>query len=71
MRKVWFITGSSRGFGRELVRAALDTGDAVVATALTVADGYFYFGGQPIVTTHRQAHDERPGRPNRGGSIGS
>ena len=33
MSKVWFITGSSRGFGRELVRAALDTGDAVVATA--------------------------------------
>jgi NAD(P)-dependent dehydrogenase (short-subunit alcohol dehydrogenase family) len=33
MSKVWFITGSSRGFGRELVGAALDTGDAVVATA--------------------------------------
>src|SRR6201988_1475916 len=33
MRKVWFITGSSRGFGRKLVRAALDTGDAVAATA--------------------------------------
>lgn len=33
MSKVWFITGSSRGFGRELVRAALDAGDAVVATA--------------------------------------
>jgi NAD(P)-dependent dehydrogenase (short-subunit alcohol dehydrogenase family) len=33
MRKVWFITGSSRGLGRELVRAALDTGDAVAATA--------------------------------------
>jgi NADP-dependent 3-hydroxy acid dehydrogenase YdfG len=26
-------SGSSRGFGRELVGAALDTGDAVVATA--------------------------------------
>src|SRR5246127_593553 len=33
MSKVGFITGSSRGFGRELVRAALDTGDEVVATA--------------------------------------
>jgi NAD(P)-dependent dehydrogenase (short-subunit alcohol dehydrogenase family) len=33
MRKVWFITGSSRGSGRELVRAALDNGDAVAATA--------------------------------------
>jgi NAD(P)-dependent dehydrogenase (short-subunit alcohol dehydrogenase family) len=33
MNKVWFITGSSRGFGRELVRAALDAGDMVAATA--------------------------------------
>jgi NAD(P)-dependent dehydrogenase (short-subunit alcohol dehydrogenase family) len=33
MSKVWFITGSSRGLGRELVRAVLDTGDAVAATA--------------------------------------
>jgi NAD(P)-dependent dehydrogenase (short-subunit alcohol dehydrogenase family) len=33
MSKVWFITGSARGFGRELVRAALDAGDAVAATA--------------------------------------
>src|SRR5258707_2699563 len=33
MQQVWFITGSSRGFGRALVRAALDAGDRVVATA--------------------------------------
>ena len=33
MSKVWFITGSSRGLGRELVLAALHTGDAVAATA--------------------------------------
>jgi NAD(P)-dependent dehydrogenase (short-subunit alcohol dehydrogenase family) len=33
MSKVWFITGSSRGFGRELVSAALRAGDAVAATA--------------------------------------
>jgi NAD(P)-dependent dehydrogenase (short-subunit alcohol dehydrogenase family) len=33
MNKVWFITGSSRGFGRELVRAALEAGDDVAATA--------------------------------------
>jgi NAD(P)-dependent dehydrogenase (short-subunit alcohol dehydrogenase family) len=33
MSKVWFITGLPRGFGRELVRAALDNGDAVAATA--------------------------------------
>lgn len=31
--QVWFITGSSRGFGRELVAAALEAGDRVVATA--------------------------------------
>ncbi|MGW1071187.1 SDR family NAD(P)-dependent oxidoreductase [Streptomyces sp. NPDC002537] len=29
----WFITGSSRGFGRSLAAAALKAGDAVVATA--------------------------------------
>ncbi|CAN5618507.1 SDR family NAD(P)-dependent oxidoreductase [soil metagenome] len=33
MRRVWFVTGSSRGFGRALVQAALDTGDVVAATA--------------------------------------
>ena len=33
MEKVWFITGSSRGFGRELVQAALEAGDVVAATA--------------------------------------
>jgi NAD(P)-dependent dehydrogenase (short-subunit alcohol dehydrogenase family) len=30
---VWFITGASRGFGRELAAAALQGGDQVVATA--------------------------------------
>ena len=33
MPKVWFITGSSRGFGRALATAALEGGDQVVATA--------------------------------------
>jgi NAD(P)-dependent dehydrogenase (short-subunit alcohol dehydrogenase family) len=31
--RVWLITGSSRGFGRDLAVAALDRGDRVVATA--------------------------------------
>ena len=31
--KVWFITGASRGFGREWTIAALDRGDKVAATA--------------------------------------
>ncbi|HTU25083.1 MAG TPA: oxidoreductase [Pirellulales bacterium] len=30
---VWFITGTSQGFGHELVRAALGRGDRVVATS--------------------------------------
>jgi NAD(P)-dependent dehydrogenase (short-subunit alcohol dehydrogenase family) len=33
MSKVWLVTGSSRGFGWEIVRAALESGDSVVATA--------------------------------------
>jgi NAD(P)-dependent dehydrogenase (short-subunit alcohol dehydrogenase family) len=33
MEKIWFITGSSRGFGREIAEAALGRGDRVVATA--------------------------------------
>jgi NAD(P)-dependent dehydrogenase (short-subunit alcohol dehydrogenase family) len=33
MSKVWFVTGSSRGFGRLWVEAALDRGDKVAATA--------------------------------------
>ncbi len=31
--RTWFITGASRGFGREWTLAALERGDAVVATA--------------------------------------
>jgi NAD(P)-dependent dehydrogenase (short-subunit alcohol dehydrogenase family) len=31
--KTWFITGTSRGFGREWTKAALERGDRVTATA--------------------------------------
>lgn len=31
--KIWFITGTSRGFGREWALAALERGDSVAATA--------------------------------------
>ena len=31
--KTWFITGTSRGFGREWTKAALERGDRVAATA--------------------------------------
>ncbi|NYE61154.1 NAD(P)-dependent dehydrogenase (short-subunit alcohol dehydrogenase family) [Duganella sp. 1224] len=33
MSKVWFVTGSSRGLGRDIVEAALRAGDRVAATA--------------------------------------
>jgi NAD(P)-dependent dehydrogenase (short-subunit alcohol dehydrogenase family) len=33
MSKTWFITGTSRGFGREWALAALERGDKVAATA--------------------------------------
>ncbi len=35
--KTWFITGTSRGFGREWALAALERGDSVVATARDVS----------------------------------
>lgn len=34
-QRVWFITGTSQGFGKELVKAALQMGDIVVATSRT------------------------------------
>ena len=36
-QKVWFITGASRGFGREWVTAALERGDRVAGTARDTA----------------------------------
>lgn len=33
MSKVWFVTGASHGFGRQLTEAALGRGDQVAATA--------------------------------------
>src|ERR1700722_12892425 len=35
--KVWFITGTSKGFGRDWAIAALERGDHVVATARDVS----------------------------------
>src|SRR3954452_9374914 len=37
MAKTWFITGASRGFGREWTIAALERGDTVAATARDTA----------------------------------
>jgi NAD(P)-dependent dehydrogenase (short-subunit alcohol dehydrogenase family) len=70
--KIWFITGTSRGFGREWAIAALERGDKVAATArdtATLDDLVERFGDAllPIqldVTDHdadfaavKQAHD--------------
>lgn len=38
MKRTWFITGASRGFGRIWAEAALERGDQVTATARKVAD---------------------------------
>lgn len=37
MTKVWFITGASRGFGKEFAKNALQRGDQVAATARDTA----------------------------------
>lgn len=38
MKKIWFITGSSRGLGRSLAEAVLAAGDYVAATARNIND---------------------------------
>jgi NAD(P)-dependent dehydrogenase (short-subunit alcohol dehydrogenase family) len=49
MSKVWFVTGSSRGLGRNFVEAALSRGDKVAATARTTA------GFDELVATYGEA----------------
>ena len=44
MGKVWLVTGASRGLGFEIARAALDAGEAVVATARSAASVREAFG---------------------------
>ncbi len=60
--KVWFITGTSRGFGREWAIAALERGDKVAATArdtATLADLAEKYGDAllpiPLDVTDRDA----------------
>lgn len=55
--KTWFITGTSRGFGREWAVAALERGDRVAATARDAAsldDLVAQYGGDAV---HAQALD--------------
>ena len=48
-KRVWLITGASRGMGASFVRAVLDAGDAVVATARRAADVAAAFANEPEV----------------------
>jgi NAD(P)-dependent dehydrogenase (short-subunit alcohol dehydrogenase family) len=65
MRKVWFVTGSSRGLGRAVVEEVLKAGHQVVATARnvdTLRDLAGAYGKQVLpqpldVTDPRQAQD--------------
>jgi NAD(P)-dependent dehydrogenase (short-subunit alcohol dehydrogenase family) len=72
MPKTWFITGASRGFGREWTIAALERGDTVAATArdtATLDDLVERFGDQilpirldvtdrdAVFAAVREAHD--------------
>jgi NAD(P)-dependent dehydrogenase (short-subunit alcohol dehydrogenase family) len=50
-KRVWFITGASRGLGARIAEAALARGDAVVATARNVAAIDQRFGAHPGLLT--------------------
>lgn len=51
MSKVWFITGTSKGFGRVWAQAALDRGDRVAATArdISTLDGLVEQYGESVL----------------------
>src|SRR5213080_4561188 len=54
MAKNWFITGTSRGFGRAWAQAALERGDRVAATArdtTTLADLVDRYGDAVVPMT--------------------
>ncbi len=56
---VWFITGTSQGFGRELVRLALERGDSVAATSRDPAKvaAAFPDAGERLLPTALDLHD--------------
>lgn len=51
MKKVWFITGASRGFGALIAKTALQRGDSVIATGRNTADVIKTLGDQPQLLT--------------------
>lgn len=50
-KRVWFITGASRGFGALIAKAALDDGNAVVATGRNAATIAERLGESPALLT--------------------
>ena len=48
-KRVWFITGASRGIGAEITKAALAAGDSVVATARDATKVAERFGTSPAL----------------------
>lgn len=52
-RKVWFITGASRGFGVDIAHEALERGDSVVATARDPRAVTKRFGERPNLLAAR------------------
>lgn len=66
MSKVWFITGAGRGIGADIARAALATGDKVVATGRSLAQLRDAFGNadpQRIALVQLDVADEAQAAP--------
>ena len=59
MKQVWFVTGSSRGFGRALVQAALDRATAEGTAKLT--------GEWPGVGADDQSGEQSDGAAGKSG----
>jgi NAD(P)-dependent dehydrogenase (short-subunit alcohol dehydrogenase family) len=59
--KIWFITGTSRGFGREWALAALERGDSVAATAraLSSLDDVVAAHGDAVLPIELDVTDRR------------
>ena len=64
MTRSWLVTGSSRGFGRALCEAILDSGDSLLATARDTAQLVGLGDGRPgrLVTAPLDVTDEAQAR---------
>jgi NAD(P)-dependent dehydrogenase (short-subunit alcohol dehydrogenase family) len=63
LSKTWFITGASKGFGREWTEAALERGDRVAATArnLETLDGLVNTYGDAVLSIQLDVTDRVAG----------